>query len=185
MATLTSLFIYKLYSTLKLAAQDNDENFQSELTYIMSKISILSGLSIFCTMLSCILLILRYAIMVDNMYVNNISDWVIAIDIYSNFLFITLSMKCYNKWYLKIFGCLHDVIGIHDIMIQRVSRISMNEKQRKAIKQMVIIQDAYNQTSESNSTTSQMEMVNDDNIPKNITNIILTPSSDTNLQFVE
>merc|ERR1719295_1113327 len=57
-------------------------------------------------MTSCVLLVLRYSVHVDSRAVNLVSDWLIAIDIYTNFVFVSLTLAQFDKWYQKFFGCL-------------------------------------------------------------------------------
>merc|ERR1719295_61147 len=57
-------------------------------------------------MTSCVLLVLRYSVHLDSRAVNLVSDWLIAIDIYTNFVFVSLTLAQFDKWYQKFFGCL-------------------------------------------------------------------------------
>ena len=175
MTVISGLFINKLYSTFKAAVADDNKTFQSDLIFVITKLSILAGISIVCTMSSCFFLIIRYAMMFDNVYINNIGDWIISIDIYSNFLFITLTMKYYDKWYLKLFGCLHDVIA---------ARMEMRETMRE-MNEMVMVPNI----SEKNSTTdicasptasSKLEIVQHDK-SKQMTEVVYASGSDSDI----
>lgn len=109
MVMLSGLFIHKLYLTWK-PAKEIEEDFQSELMFLLIKFSILAVLTIICTFISCICLISLYAIKIHSEYIEQFNHWSISINIYFNFLFITFLKKCYNKWYLNIFGCFHNLI---------------------------------------------------------------------------
>ena len=58
-------------------------------------------------MTSCIFLVLRYTMNINNKYTINISNVLISIDVYTNWLFITLCFTYFDYFYYKIFGFLH------------------------------------------------------------------------------
>ena len=65
---------------------------------------VLAIIAILFTSTSCTLLIIRFAFNIKSHFIYILSEWIIAIDIYSNFLFITLTYSYLNDIYYKICG---------------------------------------------------------------------------------
>ena len=120
MMTLTSLFIYKLkqvftnYIQLNEQAKshygvtmdyDDQERLENEkMVKTFTKTSILAITSIVFTSISCILLVARFTFNINSHFIYTLSEWIISIDIYSNFLFITLSYTYFDNIYYKLCG---------------------------------------------------------------------------------
>merc|ERR1719295_786385 len=91
-------------------------------------------------MTSCVLLVLRYSVHLDSRAVNLVSDWLIAIDIYTNFVFVSLTLAQFDKWYQKFFGCLDRAFkrlllrrtGDLEILAHYVSRAANKETTKEA-----------------------------------------------------
>merc|ERR1712228_91284 len=70
------------------------------------KTSLLAFICIAITFTSCIFLILRFTFQVDTFWVNLIGDIFISLDIYTNFIFVVMSFKYFDKYYQIVFGKL-------------------------------------------------------------------------------
>eukprot|EP01084_Bolivina_argentea_P263605 446230_1 len=109
MIAMMSLFLSKLFVLLRDTSRTNSPkvNLQQQqpnllLPEIITKTSILSVISMSITFTSCLLLLFRYSKFAENLYVNILSDWLISINIYSNFACYSLSLKHYKKYYIKL-----------------------------------------------------------------------------------
>ena len=124
MVTLTSLFLYKLkqvftnYIQLNERAkseyvldedefeavdiEDEQQKENEKMVKTFTKTTLLALSSLFFTSISCTLLIARFRFHVQSQFVYTLAEWIVAIDIYSNFLFITLSYTYFDPFYYKI-----------------------------------------------------------------------------------
>lgn len=106
MTTLTYFFLSKLKIAMNNVEGAKNSATRQSIANMMAKTSLLAVLSISITMTSCVLLVLRYSVHIDSHAVNVLSDWLIAVDIYTNFLFVSLTLAYLDKYYLRFFGCL-------------------------------------------------------------------------------
>eukprot|EP01084_Bolivina_argentea_P117529 208712_1 len=112
MFAMTTLFLNKLAKVVQNSTKNlysNQRKFNMKLIQIITKTTLLSLISMLITFVSCALLLFRFSLFGDNtdvkIYVEIISDWVIALDIYSNFACYSLSFRYYNKYYIKLCKC--------------------------------------------------------------------------------
>merc|ERR1712154_631509 len=114
MICLSSLFIYKLVMLFNKVMENNDpESIHHDIVDVIIKTTLLGLISIAMTMTSCVFLIIRFSFMIQNYYIDIIGNTLISVDIYSNFIFITMSFKYFNKYYFMLFGCLHSTLKRH------------------------------------------------------------------------
>lgn len=106
MTLLSYLFASKLLASFKNISGSGNKRGRQAVADMMAKTSLLAMFSISMTMTSCILLILRYSVHVESKVVFHFSNWLMSFDIYSNFIFVSLSMKYFDKYYRAIFGRL-------------------------------------------------------------------------------
>lgn len=106
---ITSLFLKKLAIVFKEAIAANNvtnKNMIHEkdmsLIRIITKTTLLSFISMMITFISCLLLLFRFSLFGDSIYVSIISEWVISVDIYSNFACYSLSLGHYTQYYIKL-----------------------------------------------------------------------------------
>eukprot|EP01083_Nonionella_stella_P084202 233044_1 len=106
MIVTTSLFLSKLSIVFRRSSQAKHSNKKDNaLINLITKITLLSLMTMSITFVSCLLLLFRFSIFGENVVVSLISDWVISIDIYSNFLCYSLSFKYFHKYYAKLCRC--------------------------------------------------------------------------------
>eukprot|EP00485_Elphidium_margaritaceum_P010162 CAMPEP_0202700170 /NCGR_PEP_ID=MMETSP1385-20130828/13381_1 /ASSEMBLY_ACC=CAM_ASM_000861 /TAXON_ID=933848 /ORGANISM="Elphidium margaritaceum" /LENGTH=371 /DNA_ID=CAMNT_0049357301 /DNA_START=32 /DNA_END=1150 /DNA_ORIENTATION=- len=118
MMTLTFLFLSKLRHVFqsfivlqKMAARagvecDEAQKAENEqMVKTSTKTALLATSSIVLTASSCILLIIRFSFDIETQLVYTLSEWIISIDIYSNFLFVTLSYSYFDAPYYRL--CKH------------------------------------------------------------------------------
>eukprot|EP01084_Bolivina_argentea_P088422 159637_1 len=106
MISITSLFLVKLANIFKLENKiqiSTDEN--NGLINIITKMTILSLISMSITFIACLFLLFRFVVFGSNIYTIIISEWATTIDIYSNFLCVSLTFNFFEKSYLKLCHC--------------------------------------------------------------------------------
>ena len=110
MIFLVALFIYKLVQVYKSVSVN------SNLIRIITKITILSVMSIFFTVVHCIMVIITAAIINESsldketkLHLKMIGDFIHLINIFMNFICILLSYNCFDADYKYICGGLSDL----------------------------------------------------------------------------
>merc|ERR1712154_150798 len=156
MICLSSLFIYKLVMLFNKVMENNDpESIHHDIVDVIVKTILLGLISIAMTMTSCVFLIIRFSFMIQNYYIDIIGNTLISVDIYSNFIFITMSFKYFNKYYLMLFGCLHSALKRHIAAAKNID-IDSTKKQKKAntdsVKQKSVTTNSVTSTSEHSET---------------------------------
>merc|ERR1719361_1114141 len=104
MSALSYLFSSKLLASFRNIQGSGNRKGRTSVVNMMTKTSLLAMLSIAMTLTSCILLILRYSIHYESTIVYTASNWLMSLDIYSNFFFVSLTMAYFDKYYQAIFG---------------------------------------------------------------------------------
>ena len=121
MLSLNSLFIYKLWGIHQRSLQN--DIFDEEILRMIIKTSLLAFICIAITFTSCIFLILRFSFHIENIYVDTIGNVLISVDIYTNFIFVVMSFKIFEKYY-RVFGCLEAVMM--DLLSPKENQIVKN-----------------------------------------------------------
>ena len=122
MLSLNSLFIYKLWGIHQRSLQN--DIFDEEILRMIIKTSLLAFICIAITFTSCIFLILRFSFHIENIYVDTIGNVLISVDIYTNFIFVVMSFKIFEKYYRAVFGCLEAVMM--DLLSPKENQIVKN-----------------------------------------------------------
>ena len=98
---LAVLFIYKLYSIHKSAKNGTNSQIQ-----IMTKTSILTFISIFATFIDSISFSLF--LFITSQHFHFLSNVIMIADIYTNFLCVIFTYKCFDSYYIKACGRCHN-----------------------------------------------------------------------------
>jgi len=104
MTALSYLFASKLLSSFKGIRGSGNRKGRQSVVNMMTKTCLLAMFSISMTMASCVLLILRYSVHYESKAVYVMSNWLMSFDIYSNFIFVSLTMAYFDKYYRVVFG---------------------------------------------------------------------------------
>eukprot|EP00484_Ammonia_sp_Unknown_P017915 CAMPEP_0197046044 /NCGR_PEP_ID=MMETSP1384-20130603/21809_1 /TAXON_ID=29189 /ORGANISM="Ammonia sp." /LENGTH=336 /DNA_ID=CAMNT_0042477753 /DNA_START=31 /DNA_END=1041 /DNA_ORIENTATION=- len=94
---LTAIFLSKFASLLR-----NVDTRDNSLISMISKTTLLSCISFTVTIISCTLVLFRYSVFGDNELVNAVSEWMVALNVYCNFLCYTLVYIHYDKHYQRL-----------------------------------------------------------------------------------
>eukprot|EP01084_Bolivina_argentea_P259159 437191_1 len=100
---MTVLFINKLGKILAVEQDANKSCNQNEgFITVIAKIAVLSCISMSMTCIACSFLLVRYLIFENSIGVDIISEWMTMIDIYANFVCLSLTLKYFKKHYVKL-----------------------------------------------------------------------------------
>ena len=92
-----SLFIYKLIQVYRI-------EYDMSFIQVIAKITIIAAISIIVAFIGPFCIILRYTLLLHNEYMFIITDYIISIEIFINFLCVIISYKYFKKYY-EIFCC--------------------------------------------------------------------------------
>merc|ERR1719295_512980 len=110
MTLLSYLFSSKLLASFRSVQGSGNRKGRKSVVNMMTKTSLLAMFSIAMTFTSCILLILRYSVHYESWLVYVSSNWLMSLDIYSNFFFVSLTMAYFDKYYQRVFGKLDHLL---------------------------------------------------------------------------
>eukprot|EP01083_Nonionella_stella_P125372 379152_1 len=108
LVAITSLFVSKLTIVFRYALQAdksadiNKLKKDNAFMNVITKTTLLSLTAMSITFVSCFLLLFRFTTFGNDPIVSVISDLVVSIDIYSNFLCYSLSFKYFHPYYFKL-----------------------------------------------------------------------------------
>eukprot|EP01083_Nonionella_stella_P044747 120370_1 len=108
LVAITSLFVSKLTVVFRCALQTDRSTDPNKLKKdnafinLITKTTLLSLTAMSITFVSCLLLLFRFTAFGKYPIVPAISDLVVSIDIYSNFLCYSLSFKYFHRYYFKL-----------------------------------------------------------------------------------
>eukprot|EP01084_Bolivina_argentea_P211867 360280_1 len=106
--TLMVIYIRKLLKVYRSVIDHSDTADTDSLLVIITKTTILTLFSLLVTFITPIVFILM-TIMKSQAYIGNVVTSTLLLDIYTNFLCVTLSCKCFAKQYMKMCGCVHRI----------------------------------------------------------------------------
>eukprot|EP00484_Ammonia_sp_Unknown_P028560 CAMPEP_0197036026 /NCGR_PEP_ID=MMETSP1384-20130603/13650_1 /TAXON_ID=29189 /ORGANISM="Ammonia sp." /LENGTH=242 /DNA_ID=CAMNT_0042466153 /DNA_START=320 /DNA_END=1048 /DNA_ORIENTATION=+ len=179
---ITALFLSKLATVLKNVHASNRQSTLSytsmryqKLTAIITKTAILSFISMTLSFLSCLLLLFRFSLFGDNVFVHLLSEWIVALDVYSGFACYSLTFCYYDAMYRKLCSAvdakcnavcmqciLSDDAAKMDAMLfattQSKSSIAMQTQQQTQTQDVVqVVESPNSETAETGSGETSTE----------------------------